>query len=204
MSILLQIGGVLQISLRSLWLHRLRSMLTMLGIIFGVSSVIAMLAIGEGASRQAQAQIARLGSTNIILKTLKPPQQTASDTTQQSLVQYGLTYDDAERFRDTIPNAQVVVPSKVISHKAYYRNRVLGVEVIGTVPWYPELAPVQLQRGRFLETNDMYYTLNVCVIDQDAADSLFVVDDPIGMDIKIGGDYYRIVGVVSETKTEKN
>ncbi|MEN6307995.1 MAG: ABC transporter permease [Anaerohalosphaeraceae bacterium] len=204
MSLLLQIGGVLQISLRSLWLHRLRSMLTMLGIIFGVSSVIAMLAIGEGASRQAQAQIARLGSTNIILKTLKPPQQTASDTTQQSVIQYGLTYDDAERFRDTIQNAQVVVPSKVISHKAYYRNRVLGVEVIGTVPWYPELAPVQLQRGRFLETNDMYYTLNNCVIDRDAADSLFVVDDPIGMDIKIGGDYYRIVGVLSETKTEQN
>ena len=200
--LLLQIGGILQVSLRSLWLHRLRSMLTMLGIIFGVSSVIAMLAIGEGASRQAQAQIARLGSTNIILRTVKPPQQTATDTSQQSISQYGLTYDDAERFRDTIPQAQVVVPSRIFPHQAYYRNRILAVEVIGTVPWYPELAPIQLQRGRFLEANDMYYSQGICVIDRSVAETLFVVDDPLGMDIKIAGDYYRIVGIVTETKVE--
>ena len=66
-----QILAILLISLRSLWMHRLRSGLTTLGIVFGVSSVISMLAIGEGASQQAQAQIAHLGSTNIILKTIK-------------------------------------------------------------------------------------------------------------------------------------
>jgi putative ABC transport system permease protein len=202
MTLLLQIAGILQVSLRSLWLHRLRSMLTMLGIIFGVSSVIAMLAIGEGASRDAQARIARLGSTNIILKTVKPPQQMTTDSSQQSISQYGLTYNDAERFRDTIPQAQIVVPAKVITYQAYYRNRILTVEVFGTVPWYPDLAPIQLQRGRFLEANDMYYSQGVCVIDRGVADGLFIVDDPVGMDIKIAGDYYRVVGVVSETKIE--
>jgi putative ABC transport system permease protein len=200
--LLLQIGGIAQVSLRSLWLHRLRSMLTMLGIIFGVSSVISMLAIGEGASRQAQEQIARLGSTNIILRTVKPPQQTASDSSQQSLSQYGLTYGDAERFQQTIPQAKVVVPSRVIAYQAYYRNRIMTVEVTGTVPWYPELAPVQIQRGRFLQANDIYYNQGVCVIDRGVADGLFVVDDPVGTDIKIAGDYYRVVGVVSETKAQ--
>jgi putative ABC transport system permease protein len=197
-----QIGGILQVSLRSLWLHRLRSMLTMLGIIFGVSSVIAMLAIGEGASRDAQARIARLGSTNIILKTVKPPQQMSTDSSGQSITQYGLTYDDAERFRVTIPQAQVVVPAKVISNKTYYRNRLMAIEIFGTVPWYPELAPVQVQRGRFLESNDLIYNQGVCVIDREVADGLFLVDDPIGMDIKIAGDYYRVVGIVSQTKIE--
>jgi putative ABC transport system permease protein len=200
--LLLQVGGILQVSLRSLWLHRLRSLLTMLGIIFGVSSVIAMLAIGEGASRDAQARIARLGSTNIILKTVKPPQQMSTDSSGQSITQYGLTYDDAERFRATIPNAQVVVPAKVISNKTYYRNRIMAIEVFGTVPWYPDLAPIQIQRGRFLEANDMYYSQGICVIDRGVADGLFLVDDPIGMDIKIAGDYYRVVGVVSQSKAE--
>jgi DNA-binding NarL/FixJ family response regulator len=101
-----QILAILLISLRSLWMHRLRSGLTTLGIVFGVSSVIAMLAIGEGASQQAQAQIAHLGSTNIILKTVKPPDQEVADASEQSIQEYGLRYADAERFRETIPNAQ--------------------------------------------------------------------------------------------------
>ena len=204
MPLLLQLHGIVQVSLRSLWLHRLRSMLTMLGIIFGVSSVIAMLAIGEGASRDAQERIARLGSTNLIVKTVKPPQQTADETTQQSITEYGLTYDDSERFRQTIPDAQVVVQSKIIPHKAYYRNRLLAVEVLGTVAWYPELAPIELFGGRFLDASDLHYSQAVCVVDRDVADGLFVIDDPIDMDIKIGGNYYRVVGVVSETRVQSS
>ena len=199
-----QLISVLQVSLRSLWLHRLRSMLTMLGIIFGVSSVIAMLAIGEGASQQAQAQIARLGSTNIILKTVKPPQQTASDSSQQSITEYGLKYDDAERFRATIPDAQVVVQSKIISDRAYYRNRVLAVDVVGTVAWYPELAPIELNLGRFLSPSDLRHNEAVCVVDRNVADNLFMFDDPVDTDIKIAGNYYRVVGVVSEARVQSS
>lgn len=199
-----QLLSVLQVSLRSLWLHRLRSMLTMLGIIFGVSSVIAMLAIGEGASQQAQAQIARLGSTNIILKTVKPPQQTATDSSQQTIIEYGLTYNDAERFRATIPDAQVVVQSKIISDRAYYRNRMLAVDVVGTVEWYPEIAPIELNLGRFLNTSDLRHSEGYCVIDRNVADNLFMFDDPIDVDIKIAGNYYHVVGVVSETRVQSS
>lgn len=199
-----QLISILQISIRSLWLHRLRSILTMLGIIFGVASVIAMLAIGEGASQQAQAQIARLGSTNIILKTVKPPQQAATDSTQQTITEYGLTYEDAERFRATIPDAQVVVQSKIISDRAYYRNRVQSVDVVGTVEWYPELAPIELNMGRFLNHSDLKHFEAFCVIDRNIAETLFLFDDPIDADIKIAGNYYRVVGIVSEARIQQS
>ena len=71
-----------KLGLKSLWLHRLRSLLSMLGMIFGVCSVIAMLAIGEGASRAAQEIIARLGSTNLIIETVVPPKDRA-DTEEE-------------------------------------------------------------------------------------------------------------------------
>src|SRR5246500_3285821 len=85
-----------RLGIKSLWLHRLRSLLTALGIVFGVCSVIAMLAIGEGASFEAQEQIKNLGSQNIIVRSAKPPEeQKVSDKGSQNYVlQYGLTYKD--------------------------------------------------------------------------------------------------------------
>src|SRR4026209_1958558 len=95
----------IRLGFKSLWLHRLRSLLTVLGIVFGVCSVIAMLAIGEGASYQAQENIKSLGSQNIILKSVKPPEeQKVSDKGSQSYVmQYCVTYKDVKNIRATIP-----------------------------------------------------------------------------------------------------
>src|SRR5215469_9302182 len=94
-----------RLGIRSLWLHCLRSLLTVLGIVFGVCSVIAMFAIGEGASFEAQEQIKNLGSQNVILRSVKPPEeQKVSDKASQNYVlQYGLTYKDVNRIRSTIP-----------------------------------------------------------------------------------------------------
>jgi len=178
-------------------MHKLRSTLTTLGIIFGVSSVIAMLAIGEGASREAQEQIARLGSRNIIIKTVPPPEDKDVGTQQESMRVYGLTYLDAERFRNSLPNVEVVVPSRRLVQQAWYRNRKVAIEVIGTVPWYPEISPVRVKSGRFLSSIDMHHKQGVCVIDERVVKELFVFDYPLGLDIKMAGDYYRVVGVVS-------
>ena len=193
-----EIIGIVVISLRSLWMHRLRSGLTTLGIVFGVSSVIAMLAIGEGASRQAQEQIARLGSTNIILKTVKPPDLEVADATQQTIQEYGLRYDDAERFRETIPDAEVVVPARRKPQQTRYLNRRLTTEIIGTVPWYTELAPIETIMGRFLTSMDIHYSSAVCVIDETVLNKLFKFDDPMGQNVKIMGEYYSVVGVVRD------
>ncbi|MFH1717156.1 MAG: ABC transporter permease [Planctomycetota bacterium] len=178
-------------------MHKLRSTLTALGIIFGVSSVIAMLAIGEGASREAQDQIARLGSRNIIIKTVEPPQEQTVSSQNQSMREYGLTYTDAERFRNSIPNVEVIVPSRRLSQQVWYRNRKVATEIIGTVPWYPEITPAQIKLGRFLSSMDLHHKQGVCVVDEKVVDELFVFDDPLGQDVKVRGDYYRVIGVVS-------
>ena len=185
-----------KLGLKSLWMHKLRSSLTTLGIIFGVSSVIAMLAIGEGASREAQAQIARLGSQNIIIKTVKPPEGQEVSGQDQSMREYGLTYDDAERFRNSIPNVEVIVPSRLIPQQAWYRNRKVAIEIVGTVPWYPEITPAQIKLGRFLTSIDLHHKQSICVVDEKVVDELFLFDDPLGQDIKLQSDYYRVVGVV--------
>ena len=88
------------LGVKSLWLHRLRSLLTVLGIVFGVCSVIAMLAIGEGASYEAQEQIRQLGSNNSILRSVKPPEEKSSTSTQSFMLKYGLTYDDLKRIKE--------------------------------------------------------------------------------------------------------
>jgi len=187
----------LKLGIKSLWMHRLRSTLTTLGIIFGVSSVIAMLAIGEGASRQAQEQIAQLGSRNIIIKTVEPPEQQGANVQEQSLREYGLTYSDAERFHNSIPDVEVVVPIRRLPERAWYRNRRVATEIVGTVPWHTETTPIQLRLGRFLSSIDMHYKQSVCVVDEKVVNELFVFDDPLDQDVKIAGDYYRVVGIVS-------
>ena len=199
--ILFRLKRTAKLGIKSLWMHKLRSTLTTLGIIFGVSSVIAMLAIGEGASRQAQEQIARLGSRNIIIKTVPPPEDQEGSSQNESMRVYGLTYLDAERFRNSIPNIEVVVPSRRLAQQVWYRNRKVAIEVIGTVPWYPEISLIEVKQGRFLSSIDMHHKQGICVIDERVVKELFVFDDPLGKDVKMTSDYYRVVGIVSVADT---
>jgi len=185
-----------KLGIKSLWMHRLRSILTMLGIIFGVCSVIAMLAIGEGASREAQDAIAQLGSTNLIIETVKPPEEQTDTGKTETIHKYGLTYTDAESIRNTIPNVEVTVPIREIDQKARYLNREVAIKIVGTIPWYTEISPIRLLRGRFLSSIDLYHQLAVCVLDDQVAHKLFAFDDPVGMDARIYGSYYRVVGIV--------
>lgn len=189
----------IKLGLKSLLMHGLRSMLTTLGIVFGVCSVIAMLAIGEGASREAQAAIARLGSTNLIIETVKPPQEKTDTGGVQSITKYGLTYKDAESIRNTIPNADVTVPVRELDQEARYLNRKVAIKILGTIPWYTEVAPVRLLRGRFLSSTDLNYRLAVCVIDDNVAQKLFAFNDPLDQHIRIYGNFYRVVGITAPT-----
>src|SRR2546430_16552754 len=107
----LRLKRVVRLGVKSLWLHKLRSLLTVLGIVFGVCSVIAMLAIGEGASFEAQEQIKNLGSQNIILRSAKPPEEekVSNKGNQSYVVQYGITYTELRRTRATIPGVTTVL-----------------------------------------------------------------------------------------------
>lgn len=169
----------------------------MLGIIFGVCSVIAMLAIGEGASLAAQESISRLGSMNLIIETIEPARENHENEQQRSrLNQYGLTYKDAEAINSTIPGVEVIVPVREMDCKAQYKSRHVTVKVIGTIPWYPEISTLDIICGRFLSSIDLHQESTVCVIDEQVVNALFGFDHPIGRDIYLQGNVYRVVGVV--------
>ena len=188
--------------MKSLWMHRLRSTLTMLGIVFGVCSVVAMLAIGEGASEEAQRTIAQLGSTNLIIETVEPPQEKTESGDEAFLNSYGMTYKDVEAIRSVIPNVKVSVPVREIDNEARYLSRKALVKVIGSVPWYTETSPIKVFRGRFLSSIDLHYQQSVCILDEKAARELFIFEDPIGKSIQMQGSLYRVVGLARTVKVE--
>ncbi|MBI5383272.1 MAG: ABC transporter permease [Verrucomicrobia bacterium] len=189
---------VWRLAVRSLWLHRLRSLLTVLGIVFGVCSVIAMLAIGEGASFEAQEQIKNLGSQNIILRSLKPPEeQKVSEKTSQSYVlQYGLTYADLRRVHATIPGVSVVVPGRIMREYVWNLSRRVDTEIMGTVPWYPSMRNHRVAQGRFFTDAEMDTAANVCVLAAEMVPKLFPLDPPLGQTVRVREDYYRVIGIM--------
>jgi putative ABC transport system permease protein len=189
------IKRTVKLGIKSLWMHRLRSMLTMLGIIFGVCSVIAMLAIGEGASQETQAVIARLGSTNLIIETVGLPKERADTGETDRMRSYGLTYKDAESIRNTLHDVEVVVPIREIDQEARYLTRKVGVKILGTIPWYTDISPIHVVHGRFLSSIDLHQQQSVCVVDEEIVSGLFGFVDPVGKDVQIQGNSYRVVGV---------
>lgn len=196
----------MQVGTKSLLLHKLRSALTMLGIIFGVCSVIAMLAIGEGASYEAQQAIKKLGSNNILIRAVKPPEDTKVNTINTgrgSAIEYGLTYKDASRILATVPGISRVLPMRVIRENIrFFRNEVPG-QVIGTHPIYAEIGGLDVMRGRFLTETDDLHQNNVCAISSGLAKRLFPYQDPLDQEVKIGSFYYQVIGLVRETSTEE-
>src|SRR6266496_4373444 len=198
---LTRLQRAIRLGIRSLWLHRLRSLLTVLGIVFGVCSVIAMLAIGEGASFEAQEQIKNLGSQNIILRSVKPPEeQKVSEKANQSYVlQYGITYTDVKCIRSTIPGVTVVVPGRIMREYVWNVSRRLDCEIMATVPWYPQMRNHHVAQGRFFDDKEMDDKANVCVLGAEMVQALFPLDSPLGKDVRVGGDYYRVVGVMERS-----
>ena len=190
---------IVQLGIKSLLLHKMRSGLTMLGIIFGVCSVIAMLAIGEGASYEAQEAIKKLGSSNIILRSIKPGQDAKATSTGRSYVnEYGITYGDVTRLESTIPGIKRVLPMRIIREEVRFNNLVQQAQIIGTHPIYMEMSGVDLLRGRFLSETDEIHRNNICVLTVSLAENLFPYQDPLEEEVKIGSEYFTVVGLVRE------
>jgi putative ABC transport system permease protein len=186
------------LGIKSLWLHRLRSLLTVLGIVFGVCSVIAMLAIGEGTSFEVQEQLRRMGSSNIILRTVKPPDGDSASRRggRPSAMEYGLKYTDMKAIRQSIPGVTVVVPARRIPKSVSNLGRQVNADILGTVTWYPEMRQHEVHAGRFFSDAEVDGVSNVCAINREMADFLFPIDNPLGKKVRVGGQYYRVVGVM--------
>jgi putative ABC transport system permease protein len=195
----LQFITTVRLGVKSLMLHKLRSALTMLGIIFGVCSVIAMLAIGEGASYEAQQAIKKLGSQNIIVRSLKPPEDAKMSGVGRGIaLEYGLTYDDGARIQSTIPGVIRILPVRIIREDVRFARNSVACQVIGTLPTYTEIVGLDILRGRFLTESDQLNHDNVCVLTAGLAQRLFPYQDPLTESIKINSFYYRVVGLVQE------
>ena len=187
------------LGVRSLALHKLRSSLTVLGIVFGVSSVIAMLSIGEGANYEAQEEIKKLGSDNVILKSRKPSAEQSSGYENREALIYGLLWEDFRRIRETIPAVETLVPMRIVPSDGRYGKQVIDLQVVGTTPEYLPVANVRLARGRFLSESDLVTFNPVCVLGAAVARNLFPAVDPLGCHVKLGRYYFRVVGVLEPT-----
>jgi putative ABC transport system permease protein len=188
----------LGLALRSLWLHRLRAFLSVLGIIIGVASVITLMAFGEGSMQDALDDIKRMGATNIIVRSVKPSDD--SSTTRRTRVAiYGLTYDDYDRFATLGPETlKRMVPMRVFYQEIRRLERMHPGRVVGTVPEYAEVNQLELAVGRFLVEDDDLHMKNVAVLGWNTAQKLFPFEDPLGQTVRLGQHFYVIVGVLRD------
>jgi len=182
--------------IQTLLLHKLRSFLTMLGVVFGVGSVMAMLAVGEGASKEALEQIRKLGSNNIIISSVKSVEEAASSTALTFVSIYGLTYQDHDRIQESFSAVKKNVPVKLVRKQSRLGRRSLELRVVGTTWKWFEVIPRQLLGGRILTRTDMENRSAVVVLTEFGARKLLATMNTIGQTIRIGGDSFEVVGIV--------
>ena len=180
----------------NLLLHKLRSFLTMLGVVFGVGSVVAMLAVGEGASKEALRQIQKLGSNNIIISSIKSIEEEASSTQRSYMSIYGLTYLDYQRISESFENIRKVAPAKLIRKESRLGSNTLSLRIVGTTEGWFELVPRQILAGRVFNKNDDLESSAVTVLTEYGARKLLATRNTIGQTIKIGGDCFEVIGII--------
>ena len=185
------------LGIKTLLLHKLRSALTMLGVVFGVGAVIAMLAVGEGASKEALEQIRKLGSHNIIIDSRKPVDQDAAGSVTTRMSIYGLKYDDERRVRDSFAAVRRTVPAKLVRKEGRLGERMLELRIVGTTPDWFELVDRPLIAGRRLLQRDMAESANAVVLTEYGARRLLATRQTIGQTVRIGSGYFEVVGIIA-------
>ncbi len=187
---------------KSLFLHPLRSLLTVLGIFIGVASVIWLLAIGEGISRQAQEQIENLGADNIIVRSIKPPNEVLNQKAEGrglQVPQYGLTREDFARLSETLPTVIKAMPVREIRETFQKGRHKVDGRLVGCTPDYMEITKLTLLEGRFIDEQDNRTARDFCVLGAKTAEILFPYEDPIGQLVRLGENYnYTVIGVMAE------
>lgn len=187
----------LKLGIENLLLHKLRSMLTMLGIVFGVASVIAMLSVGEGASQQALDRIRRLGSHNILLSAEKAIEDETDMTTgRKRVITYGLTYADQGRISETFDTVRLTVPAKILRKQSRSGKRMTDIRLVGTTEHWFDLVQRELIAGRVLTAADREERRAVAVITETVARQQLAVEHVLGEPLRVGDDIYEVVGVV--------
>jgi putative ABC transport system permease protein len=179
---------LLRLGVRSLKLHKLRSSLSILGVVFGVAAVVAMSSVGEGARRETLAQIAALGVDTV---TIRPRPAPAGEPPPS-----GLPARAVESLRQVVPGLRAVAPVRVAELSAEAGGRQAAAIVIGTTPGYRDAARLSLAAGRFLADLDVSDSKRVAVLGAALADALFPLDTPLGRTVRVGDDFFQVIGVL--------
>ena len=188
------------LALRSLYLHKLRAFLSVLGIIIGTLAVISLMGVGEGSMRDALEDIKRQGATNIIVRSIKPPDD--STTASRRVALYGLTWSDYERLV-TIPTVIRIVPMRVKpAQEVSYLEHKHDARLVATTAQYADVHEFDehqtVEAGRFLTADDDHKMLNVCVLGSDIARRLFPFDNPVSKTVRMDSYFYEVVGVLKD------
>ncbi len=184
---------------QNLMLHKTRSFLAALGIIFGVASVICMLSISEVARRDVIGRIERMGLHNLILDSVKPEdirKQERQRSEDSWVARFGMTRLDLDILKETVPEIESIVPMRVMLSDVYANLQLSDINVVATTPEYTEVMEHHVASGRFLAAADEANASAVCVLGADAARKLFPLSSAVDEVVKIGGAHFKVVGVM--------
>ena len=184
-------------ALGNLAAHKLRSLLTMLGMIFGVGAVIAMLSIGAGAEREAMEMIERMGLHNVLVRAKELKQDELQEIRKKSP---GLSRRDAVAILDAVPGVELAVPRvEIDAYKTMAAGTKTEARVFGVSHRQDELSHLEIDVGRFLDTLDEREHAQVSVVGTGVARDLYGYDDPLGRRLKINDVWFEVVGVLADT-----
>ncbi|MBC8200851.1 MAG: ABC transporter permease [Planctomycetes bacterium] len=185
------------LGMKSLRLHALRSILTSLGIILGVASVIIMVSIGEGNKQSALRAIQSLGATNIIVRSQRPPESQSVGSQRRSFVaKFGMMVEDQRRLEKFIP-ADAIIPLKAVGSEVSKGALRTTSQTFGTIPKLKDAANLRIKPGgRYLVDGDLDRRVPVAVIGSEIEKLFFPLTNPIGQNMRIDQRVFKIVGVL--------
>ncbi|MCP4725049.1 MAG: FtsX-like permease family protein, partial [bacterium] len=191
-------GESFNIGIVALRTHLLRSFLTMLGIIFGVAAVIAMLSIGEGAKQEALENIAVLGINNIIIQDFPVSDEESGD--ERTNYSSGLNLGDAEAIKNLLNLTDLVAPHKELEVSISYKSEIAAGIVVGTTPDYDEIMSFYATEGSFFNWDQFNGAKRVCILGAGIKRDLFQFKNPIGERIKFSTEnwtqWFTVIGVM--------
>ncbi|PLX14781.1 MAG: hypothetical protein C0599_18075 [Salinivirgaceae bacterium] len=195
------------IALEAILANKVKTILTALGIIFGVAAVITMLAIGNGAQQEILNQMKLVGVNNIIIQPIKPDpneDQNNKDKQKSSKFTPGLTINDVHGIKSVLPSVKDVCP-QIIENKTLIRNgKSAPVKVIGTDNSFFSLFNKELKTGRLFNEFQQTHGLPVCIVTDQIKVSVFNNQNPIGKEIKCGDIWLTVIGVIEQIKIDNN
>jgi putative ABC transport system permease protein len=185
-----------RLGLQNLLLHKLRSLLTMLGMIFGVAAVVAMLSIGAGAQQQVMAFIEQLGVRNLIVEAKEAVAWDELEKTRK--LSPGLTFRDHRVIRANVAGITASSPRKRIIPSRMFPKPQREVPVVyGVDPAYQRIAGLRVVAGRFFDSDENERAASICVLGEAARASLFAQENPLDRYVKANDQWLRVIGVVA-------